>query len=235
MKLSGLTFLFVLLNLSIYAQHTHSKELGMKGKIKKITCIYYAEGVITSYGWAPKDSAKFTYKTVSYYNTNQNLDSVYTYVNHSGKEKLTTRKGYSYPKSAQITGWEYDHMDDITYRITLNWLDKLTYIEDASDVSGNNRMRSKVYLDDKFHVIKREDELYRDGEIFDHSITETKFNPDNTEHAVSVTENKVSNMEYSQDEYVDQRDSHGNAVKKTYKNGINSFRSIRYFIIEYYE
>ena len=96
-------------------------------------------------------------------------------------------------------------------------------------------MSSKVYLDAQFHVIKREDQLYRDGELFDHSVTETKFNPDNTEHAVSITENKVSNLEYSQDEYIDQRDSKGNPIKKTYKNGINSFRSIRYYIIEYYE
>jgi hypothetical protein len=235
MKFFGLTLVFVIVSSIIHAQHTHTKEMGMKGKVKKITCIYYAEGIFTNNAWSPKDSSRFTYKTVNYYNINQNLDSVYTYVNHSGKEKLTTRKGYSYPKNSEISGWEYDHMDDISYNITLNWIDKSTYIENAADPSGLNRMRSKVYLDDKFHIIKREDELFRDGELFDHSITETKFNPDNTEHAISVTENKVSNLEYSLDEYTDQRDSHGNAIKKTYKNGINSFRSIRYYIIEYYD
>ena len=117
----------------------------------------------------------------------------------------------------------------------MEWLDKSTYIESAKDASGLNRMSSKVYLDEKFHIIKREDQLYREGELFDYSVTETKFNPDNTEHAVSVTENKVSNLEYSMDEYIDQRDKAGNAIKKTYKNGVNTYRSIKYFIIEYYE
>jgi hypothetical protein len=208
--------------------------MGFKGKVKKVTCIYYAEGIATNNSWSPKDSSRFTYKTVSYYNTSQNLDSLQTYVNHSSKEKLVTRKGYTYSKN-EVSGWEYDHTDDISYTLKMEWLDKSTYVETATDMSGKNRMSSKVYLDDKFHIIKREDQLYRDGELFDHSITETKFNPDNTEHAVSVTENKVSNMEYSMDEYIDKRDKLGNAIKKTYKNGINSFRSIKYFIIEYYE
>jgi hypothetical protein len=227
--------LCMLLGSSILAQHCHSKEIGLKGKVKKIICIYYAEGVAINNSWSPKDSSKFTYKTISYYNGNQNLDSVQTFVNHSGKEKMVTRKGYSYLKNTDISGWEYDQTDDIKYSITLQWLDKSTYIETAKDASGKNWMSSKVYLDAQFHVIKREDQLYREGELFDHSITETKFNPDNTEHAVSVTENKVSNLEYSLDEYIDQRDKLGNPIKKTYKNGINAFRSIKYFIIEYYE
>jgi hypothetical protein len=126
-------------------------------------------------------------------------------------------------------------MEDISYEITLEWLDKSTYIEYAKDPSGKNRISNKIYLDDKYHIIRREDQLYREGELFDHSITETKFNPDNTEHAVSVTENKLSHLEYSQDEYVDQRDAKGNPIKKTYKNGINTFRSIKYFMIEYYD
>ncbi len=233
---SRLLFVVVLFfSISLQAQHCHTKEMGLKGKIKKVTCIYYAEGVYSNNGWSPKDSAKFTYKTESYYNAVQNLDSLHTYVNHGGKEKLVTKKVYNYSRSSDVSGLEYDFMDDISYDLSIQWLDKNTYIESAKDASGNNRMSSKVYLDDKFHIIKREDELYREGELFDHSITETKFNPDNTEHAVSITENKVSNLEYSLDEYVDQRDKNGNPTKKSFKNGINSFRSIKYFIIEYYE
>lgn len=225
----------MLLFVSVQAQHCHVKEMGLKGKIKKVTCIYYAEGVVNSNSWSPKDTNKFTYKTITHYNQAQNIDSIQTYVNHSGKERLITRKGYVYKKNAEVVGWEYDHMEDISYEITLEWLDKSTYIEYAKDPSGKNRISNKIYLDDKFHIIRREDQLYREGELFDHSITETKFNPDNTEHAVSVTENKLSHLEYSQDEYVDQRDAKGNPIKKTYKNGINTFRSIKYFIIEYLE
>ncbi len=225
----------MLLFASLQAQHSHGKEMGLKGKIKKVTCIYYAEGVLNNNSWSPKDTNKFTYKTVSYYNASQNIDSLQTYVNHSGKERLITRKGYTYIKNADVSGWEYDYMEDISYNITMEWLDKSTYIEYAKDQSGKNRISNKVYLDDKYHIIRREDQLYREGELFDHSITETKFNPDNTEHAVSVTENKLSNLEYSQDEYIDLRDKNGNPIKKTYKNGINSFRSIKYFIIEYYD
>lgn len=231
------TFVFIMLFFvsSVYAQHSHSKELGLKGKIKKLTCIYYGEGVLLNNSWSPKDSSKFTYKTISYFNSSQYLDSMQTFVNHGGKERLITRKGYNYLINADITGWEYDCMDDISYTITTEWLDKFTYIESAKDPSGLNRMSSKVYLDEKFHIIKREDQLFRDGELFDHSVTETKFNPDNTEHAVSVTENKISNLEYSMDEYTDQRDKKGNAIKKSYKNGVNTYRSIKYFIIEYYD
>jgi len=218
-----------------YSQHCHSKELGLKGKIKKVTCIYYAEGEFINNRWAPKDSSKFTYKTVSYFNSLQNVDSTQTFVNHSGKERLIKRKAYSYVKNVDVSGWEYDCMDDVNYTISMEWLDKSTYVESAKDASGLNRMSSKIYLDEKFHIIKREDQLYREGELFDHSITETKFNPDNTEHSVSVTENKVSNLEYSMGEYTDQRDKAGNAIKKTYKNGVNTFRSIKYFIIEYYD
>lgn len=220
---------------AVKAQHSHGKELGLKGKIKKITCIYYAEGAYINNTWVAKDTSRFTYKTITYYNPAQNIDSMQTYVNHGGKERLVTRKGYVYAKNANITGWEYDYMEDIQYNIALEWLDKTTYIESANDATGKNKIQSKIYLDQKFHVIKREDQLYREGELFDHSITETKFNPDNTEHAVSITENKVSNLEYSLDEYVDQRDQMGNPIKKTYKNGVNTFRSIKYFIIDYYE
>ena len=232
MKGSVLLIILLVACSTMKAQHCHSKELGLKGKIKKVTCIYYAEGVLTNNVWSPKDSAKFTYKTISYFNPSQNVDSIQTYVNHSGKERLIKRRGYSYVKNADITGWEYDCMDDITYSISREWIDKSTYVESAKDASGLNRMSSKVYMDEKFHIIKREDQLFREGELFDHSITETKFNPDNTEHAVSVTENKVSNLEYSLDEYTDKRDKYGNAIKKTYKDGVNSFRSIKYFIIE---
>lgn len=218
-----------------YSQHTHSKEMGLKGKVKKITCIYYAEGVFNNNSWSPKDSSRFTYKTVSYFNASQNIDSMQTFVNHSGKERLIKRKAYSYIKNADVTGWEYDCMEDVNYTVSMEWIDKTTYIESAKDASGLNKMSSKVYLDEKFHIIKREDQIYGEGELRDHSITETKFNPDNTEHTVSVTENKVSNLEYSMDEYTDQRDKAGNAIKKTYKNGVNTYRSIKYFIIEYYD
>lgn len=233
MRVLGITMLFFVS--AVYAQHNHSKEIGLKGKIKKVTCIFYVEGVQNNNTWVPKDTTRYTYKTVSYFNVTQNLDSVQTFVTHAGKEKLATRKGYSYAKNVDVTGWEYDHTDDINYTLKMEWIDKTTYVESATDPSGMNRMSSKVYLDEKFHVIKREDQMFRDGELFDHSITETKFNPDNTEHAVSITENKVSNLEYSLDEYIDQRDAKGNPIKKTYKNGVNSFRSIKYFVIEYYE
>jgi hypothetical protein len=217
------------------AQHNHSKELGLKGKVKKLTCLYYAEGVYLNNTWVAKDTTRFTYKTITYYNPLQNIDSVQTYVNHGGKERLVTRKAYTYTKNNQVTGWQYDYMEEIHYQISMEWLDKNTYIELANDATGKNKIESKIYLDQKFHVIKREDQLYREGELFDHSITETKFNPDNTEHAVSITENKVSNLEYSLDEYIDQRDKTGNPIKKTYKNGISSYRSIKYYIIEYYD
>lgn len=235
MKHLFVTILLLTLGGISYSQHCHSKEMGLKGKIKKVTCIYYNEGVLINNSWSPKDTSKFTYKTISYFNTSQNVDSIQTFVNHSGKERLIRRKGYSYAKNADVTGWEYDCMEDVNYTLSREWIDKSTYIESAKDASGLNRMSSKVYLDEKFHIIKREDQIYGEGELRDHSITETKFNPDNTEHAVSVTENKVSNLEYSMDEYTDQRDKTGNAIKKTYKNGVNTYRSIKYFIIEYYE
>ncbi len=230
------TGIIVLLFLTgINAQHNHLKELGLKGKIKKLTCIYYAEGVIKNNTWVAKDSAKFAYKTITYYNRSQFIDSVQTYVSHSSKEKLLSVKRYTYDKNNMATGTEYNYLDDLNYSLTIQWLDKNTYIEQAKDASGKNSMNSKIYLDNQFHIIKREDQLYRDGELFDHSITETKFNPDNTEHALSITENKINNMEFSMDEYVDQRDSNGNPIKKSYKDGINSYRSIKYFIIEYSE
>lgn len=217
------------------AQHNHLKELGLKGKIKKLTCIYYKEGTQVNGRWSPKDSVKFTYKTITYYNHVEFIDSIQTFVNHGGKERLITTKRYRYDKNNMATGTEYNYLEDVTYSLTLQWLDHDTYIEEAKDASGANSISAKIYLDNKFHIIKREDIIYRDGELFDHTVTETKFNPDNTEHAVSITENKINHLEFSSDEYIEQRDGAGNPVKKTYKDGISTSRSIKYFIIEYYD
>src|SRR5687767_14561263 len=110
MRFLGICCMFLLSITTLYSQHCHTKEIGVKGKVKKITCIYYVEGVSANNSWSPKDSAKFTYKTISFFNASQNLDSVQTFVNHAGKEKMVTRKGYTYAKN-DISGWEYDHTD----------------------------------------------------------------------------------------------------------------------------
>lgn len=227
--------LFVITTSMMYAQHNHLKELGLKGKIKTLTCIYYKDGQQTNGRWAPKDSVKFTYKTITYYNRVEFIDSIQTYVNHGGKQRLISSKRYQYDKNSVATGTEYNYLEDVSYNLTLQWLDHDTYIEEAKDVSGGNSVSAKIYLDNKFHIIKREDIIYRDGELIDHTVTETKFNPDNTEHAVSITENKINHLEFSSDEYIEQRDATGNAIKKTYKDGVSTTRSIKYYIIEYYE
>jgi hypothetical protein len=235
--MKNLFFLLLLLTFTqgIYAQHTHGKEAGLKGKIKKITCIYYQDGVMINNSWTPGDSAKFTYKTISYYNASQNIDSITTFLSHGGKERLATRKGYVYLKNREVNGWEYDYINDISYTLSIEWLDKTTYMETAKDPAGNNWTTSKIYMDEKFQVIKKEDQLHREGETFDLSTTETRFKTDNTEHTISITENKASNLESSLDEYVDQRDKNGNPIKKTYHDKVNNSRSIKYFTIEYYE
>lgn len=226
---------FLLIGIFSYGQHNHLKELGLKGKIKKLTCIYYKDGIQMNNRWAPKDSAKFTYKTVTFYNSKEFIDSIQTYVNHGGKERLITTKRYTYDTNNSASGTEYNYLEDVSYKLTLQWIDKNTYLEEAKDASGANSISAKIYLDSKFHIIKREDIIYRDGELFDHTITETKFNPDNAEHAISITENKINHLEFSSDEYIEQRDGSGNAIKKTMKDGVSSGRGIMYYLIEYFQ
>lgn len=230
-----IAFIMLFTSVSLLGQHNHVKELGLKGHVKKVSTVYYAKGKKVNGQWVPNDTTKFTYKTVGFYNHHQNLDSVHTFVNHSGHERLISRKLYEYEDKKTTTGVQIDLLDDIQYDITTEWIDRHTYIERAQDLSGMNRIVTKIWMDNKHHIIKDESELYRDGELYDHSITITKFNPDNTEHAVSIRENKIANLEYSMDEYIDQRDEKGNPVKKSYKDGVNSFRSVKYYIIEYYD
>ena len=218
-----------------YSQHSHLKESGWKGKIKKITCVYYAEAQLVNNTWVPKDSLKYNYKTISYYNSQQYIDSVQTYLLLSGKEKLTLRKGYVYSKGSAPGGWYQDNLDDIRYSTTWEWIDKNCYSEVSKDETGKNSIHSKIFMDDKFKIVRKEMKLYREGELFDDSVIQLRYSKDNPDHIVSVTENKTANLEYSQDEYVMQRDKAGNPLKITLKDAASTNQSIKCYVIEYFE